>query len=223
MSDAATILKMIKDNEISYVDLRFTDPKGKMQHVTQHVDTIDEDSLTEGFMFDGSSIAGWKAINESDMTMMPDLSRCYIDPFYTQPTLAVFCDILEPSTGEPYSRDPRSTAKAALAHMASAGVADTAFFGPEAEFFVFDDVKFDVSMNRGYYEVDSVEGPYNSARSFEEGNMGHRPGVKGGYFPSTRLTAARTSVPRCCRSWPKWAYRLKSTTTKWPRLSMSWA
>ena len=183
MSDAKTILKMIADNEITYVDLRFTDPRGKMQHVTQHVSTIDEDSLEEGFMFDGSSIAGWKAINESDMNLMPDLSRCYVDPFFAQPTLAIFCDVMEPSTGEPYSRDPRSTAKAALAHMASAGVADTAFFGPEAEFFIFEDVKIDVSMNRGMYEVDSVEGPYNSARAYEEGNLGHRPGVKGGYFP----------------------------------------
>ena len=183
MSDAATIMKMLKENEINYVDLRFTDPRGKMQHVTQHIETIDEDSLAEGFMFDGSSIAGWKAINESDMNLMPDLSRVYVDPFFAQPTLAIFCDVLEPSTGENYSRDPRSTAKAALSHMESLGIADTAFFGPEAEFFLFDDVKYDASMNRGYYEVDSVEGPYNTARDFEEGNLGHRPGVKGGYFP----------------------------------------
>ena len=166
MSDAKTILKMIEENEITYVDLRFTDPRGKMQHVTQHVSTIDEETLAEGFMFDGSSIAGWKAINESDMNLMPDLSRCYIDPFFAQPTLAIFCDVLEPATNEPYSRDPRSTAKAALAHMASAGIADTAFFGPEAEFFIFEDVKIDVSMNRGLYELDSIEGPYNSARNY---------------------------------------------------------
>jgi len=154
-----------------------------MQHVTQHIDTIDEDALAEGFMFDGSSIAGWKAINESDMTLMPDLSRFYIDPFFAQPTLALFCDVLDPATMQPYERDPRSTAKAALAHMASAGIADTAFFGPEAEFFIFDDVKIDVGMNVGMYKVDSVEGPYNSGRDYEEGNMGHRPGIKGGYFP----------------------------------------
>ena len=134
-------------------------------------------------MFDGSSIAGWKAINESDMTLMPDLYRAYVDPFFAQPTLAVFCDVLEPSTGEPYSRDPRGTAKAALAHMQSLGIGDTAYFGPEAEFFIFEDVKIDVSMNRAMYAVDSVEGPYNSARKYEEGNLGHRPGVKGGYFP----------------------------------------
>ena len=183
MSDAKKIMDMIKENDITFVDLRFTDPRGKMQHVTQHIDTIDEEALAEGFMFDGSSIAGWKAINESDMTLMPDLYRAYIDPFFAQPTLALFCDVLEPSTGEAYSRDPRGTAKAALAHMQSLGVGDTAYFGPEAEFFIFEDVKIDVSMNRGMYAVDSIEGPYNSARKYEEGNLGHRPGVKGGYFP----------------------------------------
>ena len=183
MTDMKTVLDFIKDNDINYVDLRFTDPRGKMQHVTQHVDTIDEDALTEGFMFDGSSIAGWKAINESDMTLMPDLSRFYIDPFFAQPTLALFCDVLDPATMQPYERDPRSTAKAALAHMASAGIAETAYFGPEAEFFLFDDVKCELGANIGMYKVDSVEGPYNTGRDYEEGNMGHRPGVKGGYFP----------------------------------------
>ncbi len=183
MSDAKKIMEMLKENDISFVDLRFTDPRGKMHHVTQHIDTIDEEALAEGFMFDGSSIAGWKAINESDMCLMPDLSRPYIDPFFAQPTMALFCDVLEPLSGESYSRDPRGTAKAALAHMESAGFADTAFFGPEAEFFIFEDVKIDVQGHRGVYEVDSVEGPYNSNRAYEEGNMGHRPGVKGGYFP----------------------------------------
>ena len=127
MSDAKAVMEMIKENDISYVDLRFTDPRGKMQHVTQHIDTIDEETLDEGFMFDGSSIAGWKAINESDMTLMPDLSRAYIDPFFSQTTLALFCDVLDPITGEAYERDPRGTAKAALAHMNAAGIADTAF------------------------------------------------------------------------------------------------
>ena len=183
MSDAKKIMEMIKEHDITYVDLRFTDPRGKMQHVTQHIDTIDEEALAEGFMFDGSSIAGWKAINESDMTLMPALSRAYIDPFFSPTTLAVFCDVLDPITGEPYDRDPRGTAKAALAHMQAAGIADVAYFGPEAEFFIFEDVKVDVSMNRSMFQVDSIEGPYNSARDYEEGNMGHRPGVKGGYFP----------------------------------------
>ena len=183
MSEVSSVLEMIKENEIRFVDLRFTDPRGKWQHLTQAVSTIDEESLVEGFMFDGSSIAGWKAINESDMCLKPDLSTATIDPFFAQATLVLVCDILEPTTGIAYNRDPRSTAKAAIDYMASQGIGDTAFFGPEAEFFVFDDVKFDVQMNRGYYEVDSSEGPYNTARDYEEGNLGHRPGVKGGYFP----------------------------------------
>ena len=183
MSDVNTILDMIKENDIRFIDLRFTDPRGKWQHLTQAIVTVDEESLQEGFMFDGSSIAGWKAINESDMLLMPDLSTATIDPFFAQATLVLVCDVLEPTTGEPYNRDPRSTAKAAIDYMASQGIGDTAFFGPEAEFFVFDDVKYDVQGNRGYYEVDSSEGPYNTSRDYEEGNAGHRPGVKGGYFP----------------------------------------
>ena len=191
MSDAKTIMDYIKENEIQYVNLRFTDPRGKLQHLTQHIDTVDEEALAEGFMFDGSSIGGWKAINESDMNLMPDLSRFFIDPFFAQPTLVLFCDVLDPTTMQPYERDPRSTAKAALAHMASAGIADTAFFGPEAEFFLFDDVKIEIGMNVGLYKVDSMEGPYNSARDYEEGNMGHRPGVKGGYFPVPPVDSAQ--------------------------------
>ena len=183
MTDTGKILDMLKENDVKFVDLRFTDPRGKWQHLTQAVETVDEDSLAEGFMFDGSSIAGWKAINESDMCLMPDLATARMDPFFAQSTMVLVCDVLEPSTGQPYNRDPRSTAKAAINHMAMLGIGDTAFFGPEAEFFVFDDVKFDVAMNRGYYEVDSSEGPYNGARDYEEGNLGHRPVVKGGYFP----------------------------------------
>ncbi|MBB45386.1 MAG: type I glutamate--ammonia ligase [Rhodospirillaceae bacterium] len=183
MSDTSSIMEMIKENDIRFVDLRFTDPRGKWQHLTQAIVTVDEESLKEGFMFDGSSIAGWKAINESDMCLMPDLTTATIDPFFAQATLVLVCDVLEPTTGKPYNRDPRSTAKAAIEYMSNQGIGDTAFFGPEAEFFVFDDVKFDVQMNRGYYEVDNSEGPYNTARDYEEGNPGHRPGVKGGYFP----------------------------------------
>jgi len=132
MSDAKKVLDLIKENDAQFVDLRFTDPRGKLQHVTQHIDTIDEDSLTEGFMFDGSSIAGWKAINESDMSLIPDCDTAVMDPFMAQPTVQIFCDVVEPSTGQPYERDPRSIAKKALAFMESAGVGDTAFFGPEA-------------------------------------------------------------------------------------------
>ena len=157
MSNVQNILKIIKEKEIQFVDLRFTDPRGKMQHVSQHVSTIDEDSLAEGFMFDGSSIAGWKAINESDMKLMPDCSRSVVDPFYSQPTLAIFCDVLDPISGQPYERDPRSTAKQALKYMESMGIGDTAYFGPEPEFFVFDDVRYEAEMNSSFYKIDRYE------------------------------------------------------------------
>jgi len=183
MADANEILKLIKDKDVKYVDLRFTDPRGKTQHVTMDCAVVDEDMFADGVMFDGSSIAGWKAINESDMTLMPDCSSSFIDPFTAETTLAVFCDILEPSTGEGYDRDPRSTVKKATAYMQSAGLADSAYFGPEPEFFVFDDVRWTVDMNATGFAIDSKEGPYNSGTDYEAGNMGHRPGVKGGYFP----------------------------------------
>ncbi len=180
---AEAILKRIKDEKIKFVDLRFTDTKGKWQHVTFDQSMVDADFLSEGTMFDGSSISGWKAINESDMVLMPDTNTGVIDPFFAMPTLALFCDILEPSTGQPYSRDPRTTAKAAEAYLKSSGIGDTAYFGPEAEFFVFDDVRWSVEQNNMGYAVDSAEGPYNSSTDFEGGNLAHRPGPKGGYFP----------------------------------------
>ena len=183
MSTPDKIQKLIKDKEVKFVDLRFTDPKGKMQHVTFDLSLVDDEFLTEGTMFDGSSIAGWKAINESDMLLKPDLDTAVMDPFFAQTTLALTADVCEPSTGERYSRCPRSIAKAAEAYMQSLGVGDTAYFGPEAEFFIFDDVRFEQGMNKGYYYLDSAEGPYNSGTEFETGNLGHRPGVKGGYFP----------------------------------------
>ena len=183
MADVKAIMKMIEENDVQYVDFRFSDPRGKLQHTAQHVSTVDEDLLTEGVMFDGSSIAGWKAINESDMILIPDLSTAHMDPFAAQPLLNIFCDVYEPSTGQPYSRDPRSTAKAAEAYLASTGIGDTAFFGPEAEFFVFDDVRIKVDQNHVMYKIDSEEGPYNSGSEFPDGNLGHRPGPKGGYFP----------------------------------------
>ena len=183
MSDANKVLEMIKENDVKFVDFRFTDPRGKMQHTAQYVTTIDEESLEDGIMFDGSSIAGWKAINESDMILKPDLSTAVMDPFAAQPLMMLFCDIHDPTTGQPYDRDPRSTAKKAIEYLSSTGIADTAFFGPEAEFFVFDDVRFEASQNRCFYEIDSEEGPYNSGKEYEEGNLGHRPGPKGGYFP----------------------------------------
>ncbi|MDA0339430.1 MAG: type I glutamate--ammonia ligase [Proteobacteria bacterium] len=183
MTEVSDILKMISENDVEYVDLRFTDPRGKWQHLAMHVDVVDEDMFEDGVMFDGSSIAGWKAINESDMTLMPDLDSAVMDPFSAQNQLIIICDILDPITGEAYDRDPRTTAKAALAYLQSTGIGDTAYFGPEPEFFIFDDVKFEVSYNTAYFQFDDVEGPYNSGSELPGGNMGHRPKVKGGYFP----------------------------------------
>ena len=180
---ANDVLKKIKDEGIDFVDLRFTDPKGKMQHVTFHSDLVDDDLFADGIMFDGSSIGGWKDINESDMVLMPDPATAKMDPFFQQDTLAIFCDILEPDDGSSYNRDPRGTAKAAEAYMRSANVGDDVYFGPEAEFFVFDDVRWDTSQNKTGYEFDSTEGPYNTGTMYTGGNMGHRPGSKGGYFP----------------------------------------
>ncbi|MGF1463347.1 MAG: type I glutamate--ammonia ligase [Maricaulaceae bacterium] len=182
MSDA--VLKTIKDEDVKFVDLRFTDPRGKLQHVTFDVSMVDDDFFEDGVMFDGSSIAGWKAINESDMTMMPDPATADIDPFFQQTTLFMFCDILDPTTGAPYNRDPRTSAKKAETYLASTGVGDKAFFGPEAEFFVFDDVRWTTEQNDTGYRLDSVESPHNSGSEYEGGNLGHRPGPKGGYFPA---------------------------------------
>ena len=183
MSDASSILKKIKDEGINYVDLRFTDPRGKMQHVTLDSSLVDEDFFNEGTMFDGSSISGWKAINESDMCLMPDTGTAKMDPFYAQPTLTLFCNIVDPSTGESYNRDPRSTALRAEEYLKSTGIGDTTYFGPEAEFFVFDDVRFSNDPYNSGYSLDSTELPDNSAAEYEGGNMGHRPRTKGGYFP----------------------------------------
>ncbi len=183
MSDANTILKMIKENDVKYVDYRFTDPRGKWQHLAMHAGAVDEDALNEGIMFDGSSIAGWKAINESDMRLQPDLTSAVMDPFSAQSQLILFCNTMEPETGQPYNRCPRSTAVKAQAHMQASGVGDTAVFGPEAEFFVFDDVKFANDMHHCFFKFMSEEGPYMSGVEMEEGNIGHRPAVKGGYFP----------------------------------------
>ena len=191
MATAHEILAQIKDEEIEYVDVRFTDIRGKLQHVTFDIALVDEDFLTDGTMFDGSSIAGWKAINESDMKLRPDLSTAKIDPFYQQKTLFLFCDVLNPDTNTPYSRDPRSIAKAALAYTKSTGVGDTVFFGPEAEFFIFDDVKWSTAPHDTGYSYDSTELPVNTNKAYPEGNMGHRPGPKGGYFPVNPVDSAQ--------------------------------
>ena len=177
------VLDLIKKNNVKYVDLRFTDPRGKWHHTAQTVRTITADTFQNGIMFDGSSIAGWKSIDKSDMMLMPDPETAVMDPFTAQPQLVLFCDVLEPISREPYNRDPRSVAKKAEAFLKKSGIGDKAYFGPEAEFFVFDDVRFDVSMNHTFYKVNQEEGPYNSGSEMNEGNLGHRPAIKGGYFP----------------------------------------
>ena len=180
---AADVIKMIKDNDVRYVDFRFTDTRGKEQHVSVPASEIDEGIFSSGKMFDGSSIAGWKGINESDMILMPEADTAVMDPFFSDPTLILRCDILEPSTMEGYQRDPRSVAKRAEAYLASTGIGDAAYFGPEPEFFVFDDVRWTNEMSGAAFYIDSDEAAWNTSKIFEEGNIGHRPGVKGGYFP----------------------------------------
>ena len=187
---ANDILSKIKEEEIEWVDLRFTDPKGKWQHLTMVAGLIGEDELTDGLMFDGSSIEGWKAINESDMVLKPDLDAVYTDPFSATPMLIVFCDVVEPSTGELYARDPRSTAKRAEAYLKTTGIGDTVYVGPEAEFFMFDNVQFDTNYAESYFKIDDIELPTNTGRAYEGGNLGHRPRAKGGYFPVAPVDSA---------------------------------
>ncbi|MDF1670602.1 MAG: type I glutamate--ammonia ligase [Roseovarius sp.] len=180
---ATDLLKTIADGDIEYVDIRFTDPRGKLQHVTIVSDLVDEDFIEEGFMFDGSSIAGWKSIESSDMKLMLDTDSAYVDPFYAEKTICVHCSVVEPDTGEPYNRDPRGTAQKAEAYLKSSGIGDVAYMGPEAEFFLFDDVRFSNSINKVSYEVDAIDASWNTDSEYEMGNMGHRAGLKGGYFP----------------------------------------
>lgn len=177
------VLKMIQDHEVQFVDFRFCDTRGKEQHVTFPAHTIDEDTFEEGNMFDGSSVAGWKGINESDMILMPDPATAVLDPFFENTTLILRCNIVEPSNMQGYERDPRSIANRAEAYMKSTGIADAAFFGPENEFFVFDDVRWNSDMGSCGYHIDSEEASWNAQKTYEDGNIGHRPGIKGGYFP----------------------------------------
>ena len=190
MADAKDIVKRIKDEEIEWVDVRFTDPKGKWQHLSMCASVVDEDMLEEGMMFDGSSIEGWKTINESDMILKPDLDSVYIDPFSATPMMIINCDIVEPSNGELYARDPRSTAKRAEAYLKTTGIGDTIFVGPEPEFFMFDDVRFEDGYASSGFQIDDVELPTNSGVEMEMGNMGHRPRAKGGYFPVAPVDSA---------------------------------
>jgi glutamine synthetase len=189
MATPQEILEWIKRDNIQMIDLKFIDTPGTWQHLTLFHDMIDESSFSEGVAFDGSSIRGWKAINDSDMAMVPDPDTAWIDPFMAEPTLSMICSIIEPRTGQPYSRDPRSIAQKAIDYLQASGIGDTAFFGPEAEFFLFDDVRYDQTQNAGYYYVDSDEGVWNSGReefnptTGKGGNLGYKPRNKEGYFP----------------------------------------
>ena len=191
MSKVKDALKLMKDEEVEYVDVRFTDPKGKLQHVTLVADLVDEDFFEEGFMFDGSSIAGWKSIDQSDMKLIPDPSSVYIDPFYAEKTLCVHCNVVEPDTGEAYSRDPRGTASKAEAYLKASGIGDAAYFGPEAEFFLFDDVRYSVTPAKVSYQIDAEAAAWNTDAEFESGNLAHRAGHKGGYFPVNPVDEAQ--------------------------------
>ena len=179
----ADVMKMVKDNEVKFVDFRFTDTRGKEQHVTVPVSHFDEDKFTSGHAFDGSSIAGWKGIEASDMQLMPDANTANIDPFFEETTLFMSCDVVEPADGKSYDRDPRSVGKRAEAYLKSTGIGDTAFFGPEPEFFIFDDVRWSTDMSGTFFKIDEYEAPWNTGKKIEGGNRGHRPTVKGGYFP----------------------------------------
>jgi glutamine synthetase len=183
MMAVADVMKLIKDNEVKFVDLRFTDTRGKEQHVSVPVKAFTEAKFSDGHFFDGSSIAGWKGIEASDMVLVPDPDTARMDPFTDEPTLLLQCDVIEPSDGKGYDRDPRSIAKRGEAYLRSTGIADTAFFGPEPEFFIFDAVTWKVEMGQAFYRVKSEEAPWSSGEEFEGGNMGHRAPIKGGYFP----------------------------------------
>lgn len=196
MSDKT--LTLIKDNEVRWVDLRFTDTRGKEQHVTIPSSEVDSEFFENGQMFDGSSISGWKSINESDMTLLPDDSTAVLDPFTDETTLNLRCDIVEPHTREGYERDPRSVAHRAEAYLKSTGIGDSAYFGPEPEFFVFDDVKWKSDMCGASYQIQSEEAAWSSNENFEGGNIGHRPKVKGGYFPVPPVDSAHDLRTAMC-------------------------
>ncbi len=192
------VLKMIEEMDVKFVDLRFTDTKGKEQHVTIPARLVDEEMLTEGKMFDGSSIAGWKGINESDMVLMPDAESAVMDPFFEDATLNLRCDILEPSTMTGYDRDPRSVARRAEEYLKSTGIADTAYFGPEPEFFMFEDVRFKTDMSGSFVKIDDPEAAWNSDKTYEGGNYAHRPRVKGGYFPVPPVDSSQDIRSQMC-------------------------
>ncbi|WP_191088486.1 glutamine synthetase beta-grasp domain-containing protein, partial [Acidithiobacillus caldus] len=195
---AADVIKLIEEKDVKFIDFRFVDTKGKEQHVSVPAHTIDEKTFAEGKMFDGSSITGWKGIDASDMILLPDADTAVLDPFTDETTLNLRCDVVEPATGQGYERCPRSLAKRAEAYLASTGIADSALFGPENEFFVFDSVTWKIDMSGCSYRVDAEEAAWNSGKEYESGNMGHRPGVKGGYFPVPPVDSAQDLRSAMC-------------------------
>ncbi|MBT4963038.1 MAG: glutamate--ammonia ligase [Francisellaceae bacterium] len=200
MSSIEHIIRKLKEEDIKFVDLRFTDSRGKEQHVSIGSSQVDENFLNEGKMFDGSSISGWKGISESDMVLMPDLSTAVLDPFYKAKTLLLRCDILEPVTMQGYNRDPRSIANNAERYLKSSGIADAAHFGPEPEFFILDDVRWNIDINSATYSIDSNEAAWNSGVSVDGGNLGHRPQVKGGYFPVPPVDSSQDLRSEMCET-----------------------
>ncbi len=192
------VIKLIEEKDVKFIDFRFVDTKGKEQHVSVPAHTIDEKTFAEGKMFDGSSITGWKGIDASDMILLPDADTAVLDPFTDETTLNLRCDVVEPATGQGYERCPRSLAKRAEAYLASTGIADSALFGPENEFFVFDSVTWKIDMSGCSYRVDAEEAAWNSGKEYESGNMGHRPGVKGGYFPVPPVDSAQDLRSAMC-------------------------
>jgi len=194
----ADVMKMVKDNDVKFVDFRFTDTRGKEQHVSVPVSHFDEDKFTSGHAFDGSSIAGWKGIEASDMLLMPDANTANIDPFFEEPTLILTCDVIEPGDGKPYERDPRSLAKRAEAYMRASGLGDAAYFGPEPEFFIFDSVRWGNEMGGAFFEIESEEAAWNTGKNYEHGNKGYRPTVKGGYFPVPPVDSGQDMRSEMC-------------------------
>ena len=206
----ADVLKLVKENEVKFVDFRFTDTRGKEQHVTVPVSHFDEDKFTDGHAFDGSSIAGWKGIEASDMLLMPDPNTANIDPFFEETTLILTCDVVDPTDGKPYERDPRSLAKRAEAYMKASGLGDTAFFGPEPEFFIFDGVRWQNDMSGCFVKIESEEASWNTGKEFEARQHGPPPGRQGRLLPGARRsTASRTCAPRCAWCSNRWASRSK--------------
>ena len=213
-------LNLIKESEAKWVDMRFTDSHGKEQHVTIPVSDMGDDFFEEGKMFDGSSISGWKGINDSDMILMPEDSASVLDPFSEATTVIVRCNIVEPATGQGYERDPRSVAKRAEEYLKSTGIADTAMFGPEPEFFVFDEVKWHADISGCGYTIASEEASWASSHNIEGGNIGHRPRVKGGYFPVPPIDSLHDLRAAMCDAMEAMDLTDRSTP---PRSSNCWS